>query len=139
MVLLRSGIAQGDGGRDPSTRSRTRHTGAPDRRVQSTHGRARGHRVPAGRRRPHGRLSGDMTVPVEITSSAKPTMLRAPRPDAEVRRLLWQLNLWPARLSGPHVLEDGRRDWQLEIKAFGTRRPMRAVQERTIDGPGGPL
>jgi acetyl esterase len=80
-----------------------------------------------------------MTVPVEITSSAKPTMLRAPRPDAEVRRLLWQLNLWPARLSGPHVLEDGRRDWQLAIKAFGTRRPMRFVQERTIDGPGGPL
>lgn len=80
-----------------------------------------------------------MDVPVEITRTAAPTTLRAARPDPDVRRLLRQLNIWPARLSGPHVLEDGRRDWQLAIKAFGSRQPVRRVDTRTIAGPGGPL
>jgi acetyl esterase len=78
-------------------------------------------------------------VPVEITRTAGPATLRAARPDADVRRLLRQLNILPARLSGPHVLEDGRRDWQLAIKAFGSRPPVRRVATHTIDGPGGPL
>lgn len=89
-----------------------------------------------------------MGVRVELTGPggrtgasgpAGPGELRAARPDPDVRRLLWQLNLWPARLSGPHVVEDGRRDWQLAIKAFGSRQPVRSVREHTIDGPGGPL
>src|SRR4051794_10751656 len=89
-----------------------------------------------------------MRVPVEITRfdgragtpiPGGPSVLRAARPDPDVRRLLLQLNLWPARLSGPHVLEDGRRDWQLAIKAFGSREPVAAVEARTIAGPAGPL
>jgi acetyl esterase len=78
-------------------------------------------------------------VAVEVTRSSAPRLLRAAQPDPDVRRLLLQLNLWPARLSGPHVLEDGRRDWQLAIKAFGSREPVAAVEARTIAGPAGPL
>jgi acetyl esterase len=89
-----------------------------------------------------------MRAPVEITRfdgragtpiPGGPSVLRAARPDPDVRRLLLQLNLWPARLSGPHVLEDGRRDWQLAIKAFGSRQLVRSVDAWTIDGPSGPL
>src|SRR5215217_851052 len=89
-----------------------------------------------------------MRVPVEITRfdgragtpiASGPAVLRAARPDPDVRRLLLQLNLWPSRMSGPHVLEDGRRDWQLAIKAFGSRQPVRSVDAWTIDGPSGPL
>jgi acetyl esterase len=78
-------------------------------------------------------------VAVEVTRSAPPGTLRAARPDPDVRRLLLQLNIWPARLSGPYVLEDGRRDWQLAIKAFGSREPVRRVETHTIDGPAGAL
>ena len=78
-------------------------------------------------------------VAVEVTRSGPPALLRAARPAPDVRRLLLQLNVWPARLSGPHVLEDGRRDWQLAIKAFGSREPVAAVETRTIAGPAGPL
>jgi len=78
-------------------------------------------------------------IPVEISTTGGPATLRAARPDPDVRRLLRQLNVWPARLSGPHVLEDGRRDWQLAIKAFGSRRPVSRVDARTVAGPGGPL
>jgi acetyl esterase len=78
-------------------------------------------------------------VPVEIARAAGPATLRSARPDPEVRRLLRQLNIWPARPSGPHVLEDGRRDWQLAIKAFGSRQAVRRVDARTVAGPGGPL
>jgi acetyl esterase len=80
-------------------------------------------------------------VDVEVigTRATGPERLRAARPDPDVRRLLRQLNLWPSRLSGPHVLEDGRRDWQLAIKAFGSRPAVRSVVEHTIEGPGGPL
>jgi acetyl esterase len=84
-------------------------------------------------------MSADTVVPVEISESHGPEVLRSPRPDPDVRRLLRQLNIWPTRLTGPHVLADGRRDWQLAIKAFGSRPAVRSVDERTIDGPGGPL
>jgi acetyl esterase len=78
-------------------------------------------------------------VAVEVTRSGAPAVLRASRPDPDVRRLLLQLNVWPERLAGPHVLEDGRRDWQLAIKAFGSREPVAAVETRTVAGPAGPL
>src|SRR4051795_7766349 len=78
-------------------------------------------------------------VAVEVTRSGAPRLRRAAQPDPDVRRQLLQLNIWPARLSGPHVLEDGRRDWQLAIKAFGSREPVAAVEARTIAGPARPL
>ena len=68
-----------------------------------------------------------------------PALLRSDRPDLEVRRLLWQLALWPRRRRGAHALADVRRDWQLAVKAFGSREPVVSVDVRTIDGPGGPL
>jgi acetyl esterase len=68
-----------------------------------------------------------------------PALLRSDRPDLEVRRLLWQLALWPRRGPGAHALAGVRRDWQLAVKAFGSREPVESVDVRMIDGPGGPL
>jgi acetyl esterase len=68
-----------------------------------------------------------------------PAVLRSDRPDLEVRRLLWQLALWPRRRRGAQALAGVRRDWQLAVKAFGSREPVESVDVRTIDGPGGPL
>ena len=68
-----------------------------------------------------------------------PALLRSDRPDLEVRRLLWQLALWPPRQRGAQALAGVRRDWQLAVKAFGSREPVESVDVRTIDGPGGPL
>ncbi len=68
-----------------------------------------------------------------------PGVLRAPRPELEVRRLLAQLSLWPARVGGPHALRDGRRDWQLAIKAFGSRERVRSAHALAIPGPAGPI
>jgi acetyl esterase len=84
-------------------------------------------------------MATDTAAPVEITTGARPAVVRADQPDRDVRRLLAQLNIWPARLDGPHVLQDGRRDWQLAIKAFGSRQAVRSVEERTIDGPDGAI
>ena len=81
-------------------------------------------------------VASTIAGPPEEPLPDHPTVLRAPRADGEVRRLMRQINAWPARpLTGPHVLADGRRDWQLAIKAFGTRQPVRSVDERIIPGP----
>ena len=74
-----------------------------------------------------------------MTSPDAPAVLRSDRPDLEVRRLLWQLALWPRRWRGAGALAGVRRDWQLAVKAFGSREPVESVDVRTIDGPGGPL
>ena len=68
-----------------------------------------------------------------------PAVLRNDRPDLEVRRLLWQLGLWPRRWRGADALAGVRRDWQLAVKAFGSREPVESVDVRTVDGPGGPI
>jgi acetyl esterase len=68
-----------------------------------------------------------------------PAVLRSDRPDLEVRRLLWQLALWPRRWRGADALAGVRRDWQLAVRAFGSRQPVDAVDMRTVEAPGGPV
>jgi acetyl esterase len=70
-------------------------------------------------------------------AAAAPAVLRTARPDLEVRRLIWQLDLWPKRWRGAHGLDGVRRDWQLAVKAFGSREEVESVDMRTVDGPGG--
>lgn len=64
-------------------------------------------------------------------------MLRALNLDPDVRRLLRQLNLYRVRPNSDYSLKRARRDWQLAIKAFGSREDVRAVHERQIAGPNG--
>ena len=76
---------------------------------------------------------------VEISTRRAPRRLRAERPDPDVRALMRRLNLYPTRHKAAYSLERGRRDWQLAIKAFGSREPVLSVAERRIPGPAGPV
>jgi acetyl esterase len=67
-----------------------------------------------------------------------PVQLRAARPDAEVRRLFMQLNLWP-RGKNSISLSEARRHWQLVVKAFASREPVDTVAERAVAGANGPI
>lgn len=68
-----------------------------------------------------------------------PRMLRAAKLDPDVRRLMRQLSLYPVRPTSAYSLERARRDWQLAIKAFGSREDVLSVFERRIGGPAGEL
>lgn len=45
----------------------------------------------------------------------------------------------PVRIGPSYPLKAGRRDWQLTIKAFGTRERVASVKEMTVPGPDGPV
>lgn len=62
--------------------------------------------------------------------------LRRPRPDAEVRRLLTQLRS-TGRPDPTKSIDVARREWQLAVKAFGSRRPVGTVTNHEIGTPDG--
>ncbi len=64
--------------------------------------------------------------------------VRRRRPDYEVRRLLRQLALVRPPTASESVASV-RRNWQLAVKAFGSREPVESVTEREISGPHGPI
>jgi acetyl esterase/lipase len=66
-----------------------------------------------------------------------PARLRTQAPDADVRALLLRLNLYPMRPGPQYSLRRGRRDWQLAIKAFGSRESGLWVSDQDIAAPGG--
>lgn len=71
--------------------------------------------------------------------TGEPRVVRAATLDPDVRALLQRLNLYPLRPTSAYSLRRGRRDWQLAIKAFGSRDPVMSVSERLIPGPAGDL
>jgi acetyl esterase len=76
--------------------------------------------------------------PVDATAWI-PTRRRTQAPDADVRALLLRLNLYPMRPKPQYSLRRGRRDWQLAIKAFGSRESGLWVTDQRIPGPPGDL
>lgn len=66
-------------------------------------------------------------------------ILRSPRPDPEVRRLLLQLAAVPAPSLQRTSVATARRRWQLCVKAFGSREAVATAVNREIPGPAGPL
>lgn len=71
--------------------------------------------------------------------TGEPRVVRAAMLDPDVRALLRRLNLYPLRPTSGYSLRRGRRDWQLAIKAFGSRDQVMSVSERLIPGPAGTL
>lgn len=56
---------------------------------------------------------------------------RRRRPDPEVRRLLWQLGS-ASSMGESRPVSWVRRDWQLAVKAFGSREPVASAEDQTI-------
>lgn len=65
--------------------------------------------------------------------------LRRAWPDPEVRRLLLQLTLMRPSEHSTLSVEDVRRDWQLAVKAFGSREPVASVSNHAMTVPGGTI
>lgn len=67
-------------------------------------------------------------------------MMRAARPDPEVRRLLWQLALaGPIGGGRDASVARVRRQWQLAVRAFASRPAVHRVTPLRIPGAGGPV
>lgn len=66
-------------------------------------------------------------------------ILRSPRPDPEVRRLLLQLAPVPAPSPHRTSVEAARRRWHVAVKAFGFQEEVGRVTDRDIPGPAGPV
>ncbi|MGH9282795.1 MAG: hypothetical protein ACRD0S_07645, partial [Acidimicrobiales bacterium] len=59
-------------------------------------------------------------------------ILRSPRPDPEVRRLLLQLAVSPPPSLRRTGVDAARRRWQLAVKAFASQEAVEAVIDRVV-------
>ncbi len=64
---------------------------------------------------------------------------RSAAPDPDVQAFLDRLNRAQMGTLDQMTLPEGRRSWQLMVKAFSSREPVASVIERQIPGPGSPI